>query len=125
MQDYHKLEVWKRATELVDLVFNATAKFPPYMDGKLAPQLRNASVSIVLNICEGCGRKGGADLLKHLQIAMGSAHEVEGALELSRNLGYLEVPTASRLLGHVEEFKKMLTGLMKSLGASWGPQTDA
>ena len=116
--------VWQRATELVDMIFIATTTFPRFEDGKLADQLRRAAVSIVLNICEGCGRKGGPDFLRYLQNSMGSASEVEGALESSRNRRFLDADQASRLLDHVIEIKKMLTGLMKSLGTSWGPPSS-
>ncbi|HTF57310.1 MAG TPA: four helix bundle protein [Planctomycetota bacterium] len=116
MQDYHKLVVWQRASELTKLVFTSTTEFPRFFDGNLAAQLRRSVVSIALNISEGCGRKGGADFLRFLQNAMGSATEVECSLELSRNLGYLDAPSSSKLLGHVVEVKRMLTGLMKSLG---------
>lgn len=120
MQDYHNLKAWQRAVELTDLVFTATATFPRFEDGKLADQLRRAAGSIVLNICEGCGRKGGADFLKYLQNSMGSASEVQGAVELSRNRRFLDAAQASQLLDRVIEIKKMLTGLMKSLGGRWG-----
>jgi four helix bundle protein len=120
MQDYHKLIVWQRASELTDRVFDATGRFPRFVDGNLAAQMRRAAVSITLNICEGCGRKGGADFLKHLQFSMGSAMEVEGAVELARKQEYLDGPKTSELLGRVIEVKKLLTGLMKSLGSHWG-----
>jgi len=122
MQDYHKLEVWKKASDLVDQVFPATQNFPPHgWDGNLAVQLRRSSVSVVLNIVEGCGRRGGPDFLKFLQTSMGSATEVEGAVELSRNRGYLDADKSAQLLSRVTEVKRMLTGLMKSLGGGWGP----
>ena len=116
MQDYHKLQVWHRASELIDLVFDATEQFPRFYDGRLKEQSRNAAVSIALNISEGCGKKGGADLLKYLRQAMGSACEVECAIELSRNRGFMDGPVSAKLLGDVIEVKKMLTGLLKSLG---------
>ena len=78
----------------MNLVFAATNQYPRFNDGNLGNQLRRAVVSIGLNICEGCGKKGGADFLKYLQNSMGSASEVEGALELSRNLGYLDAQRA-------------------------------
>jgi four helix bundle protein len=121
MQDYHKLKAWKKASDLVDLVFIATGGFPRFGDGKLADQLQRASCSIVMNICEGCGKKGGADFLKYLQNAMRSATEVEGGVELSRNRRFLDATQSALLLDRVIEVKKLLTGLMKSLGNTWGP----
>jgi four helix bundle protein len=110
MQDYHKLKVWQKAFELVDEVFRVTISYPRFIDGNLLSQIRRA------NIAEGCGKKGGADFLKSLRQAMGSAYEVECCIELSRNQGYLDGPVSANLLGRVIEIKKMLSGLMKSLG---------
>ena len=101
---------------LADHVFVATEHFPKFSDGRLKDQTRSAAVSIALNISEGCGRKGGPDFLKFLRQAMGSACEVECAIELSRSRGFLDVPVSMKLLKLVIEVKKMLSGLMKSLG---------
>ncbi len=116
MQDFHNLKVWHKSCDLVDEVFRVTTSFPRFIDGNLLSQIRRAVVSISINISEGCGKKGGADYLKYLRQAMGSACEVECCVELSRNLGFLDGPISSDLLGRVIEVKKMLTGLMKSLG---------
>jgi len=116
MQDFHNLVVWQRTVKLVDHVFDATQGFPRFSDGRLKDQSRNAAVSIALNISEGCGRKGGADFIKFLRQAMGSACELECAVELSRNRGFMEKPVSAKVLGLVIEVKKMLVGLMKSLG---------
>jgi len=116
MQDYHTLKVWHKTSDLVDEVFRVTTSYPRFIDGNLLSQVRRAVVSIAINISEGCGKKGGADFLKSLRQAMGSACEVECCVELSRNQGYLDGPVSAQLLDRVIEVKKMLVGLMKSLG---------
>jgi len=116
MQDYHNLVVWQKSFALVDRVFKATSKYPKFIDGNLLSQTRRAAVSIALNIAEGCGRKGGAHFLKSLKDAMGSACEVECCVELGRSQDYLDAPLSAGLLADVIEIKKMLVGLMKSLG---------
>ena len=120
VQDFRNLAVWQRAVDLAGLIFQATAKFPKGRDGNLSHQMRKAGVSIGLNIAEGCGRKGGAEFLRYLQIAMGSASEVEGGLVLSQKLRLLDKDTSDQLIERVSEVKRMLTGLMKSLGGRWG-----
>lgn len=46
-------------------------------------------LQIPANIAEGCGRKGEAELARFLQIAMGSASELEYHLLLARDLNLL------------------------------------
>jgi four helix bundle protein len=45
--------------------------------------MRRAAVSVGSNIAEGCGRHGDRALVAFLQIAMGSASELEFQTELS------------------------------------------
>ncbi len=79
--------------------------------------MRRASVSIPSNIAEGCGRSGATEFARFLQIAMGSASELEYQLLLSRDLGLLPDETHKTLAEAVIEIKRMLTGLIKKLKA--------
>jgi four helix bundle protein len=49
------------------------------LKGELRDQIERASLSVVLNLAEGSGRKG-KDRLHHFRIAMGSLKEVQGCL---------------------------------------------
>ena len=86
---YHKLLVWERARELVIQVYARTQEFPISEEFGLKNQLRRASVSVVLNIVEGYRRSTRKDYLHFLNIAEGSIHEIEAALELASDLGFL------------------------------------
>ncbi|HKD78686.1 MAG TPA: four helix bundle protein [Candidatus Angelobacter sp.] len=55
----------------------------------LVSQIRRCSSSIPANIAEGCGRLGNSELHRFLQIACGSANELEYHLLLAKDLGYL------------------------------------
>ena len=65
-------------------------------DTKLADQLRRAAQSVVLNIAEGRGNKGGNAELR-FATACGSAKEVRAALDVARDWGYIEPRLAARL----------------------------
>ena len=80
-----------------------------------------ASVSIGANIAEGAGKNSRPEFARFLQIALGSASELEYHLLLSRDLGYLAGEIHQPLCAQVVETKKMLTGFIQHLcGAKTG-----
>ena len=112
MQDFRKLAVWQRSHQLALDVYARTASFPKEELYGLTSQLRRASTSVPANIAEGCGRGGGADLARFLQIAMGSASELEYHLLLARDLKMLPAEHYAALQDGVVEVKRMLSGLI-------------
>jgi four helix bundle protein len=79
--------------------------------------MRRSSASIGTNIAEGCCRKGDIELGRFLQIAMGSASELEYQLLLARDLEIMKSLDFQRLSGEVIEVKKMLASLIHKLRA--------
>lgn len=89
MRDFRKYAVWNETRKLVSDVYIDIAKFPPEEQYGLTSQLRRACISVAANLAEGCGRDKEADLARFLDIAMGSAKEIECLLVLSNDLGFL------------------------------------
>jgi len=112
LQNFRKLKVWEKGHALTLAVYRATVKFPREELYGLTSQIRRASASIPANIAEGCGRGGKAELARYLQVAMGSASEVEYHLLLARDLGLLGVPQHNELESIVTEVKRMLTSFI-------------
>jgi len=81
----------------------------------LTSQMRRASASIGMNIAEGCCRKGDAEMARFLQIAMGSASELEYQFLLAHDLEYLHNPAYESLTEQVVEVKKVLSSLMQKV----------
>ena len=90
MQDFRDLKVWEKGRSLALAVYQTTAKFPREELYGLTSQMRRAAVSVPANIAEGCGRAGGPDFARHLQIAAGSASELECLAVLARDLSLLD-----------------------------------
>jgi four helix bundle protein len=84
----------------------------------LTSQLRRASASIAANIAEGCGRRSDPELKRFLQIARGSANEVEYFLLLAKDLGMLELNDFAFLEAKVLEIQRMLTAFVQQIEAS-------
>jgi four helix bundle protein len=83
----------------------------------LTSQMRRASASVGMNIAEGCCRKGNVELGRFLQIAMGSASELEYQLLLAHDLNYLQYPEYEKLAAQAVEIKRMLSSLMQKVKA--------
>jgi four helix bundle protein len=115
MRPHEKLDVWKRAVDLVVEVYRATEAFPKEEKFGLTSQVRRAAVSIPANIAEGAARASTKEFLNFLSIAQGSASEVATELLIAHRLGYLEDALYRRLLTRLDDISRMILGLSKHL----------
>ena len=112
MKDFRELKVWEKAHQLTLAVYQATAAFPKEELYGLTSQMRRSAASIPTNIAEGCGRGSDDDFRRFLQIAMGSASELEYHVLLAHDLGYLVTADYEHLSAAVAKVKRMLAALI-------------
>ena len=117
MQSFRNLKVWEKAHVLTLGVYKSSTSFPREETYGLASQMRRSSASIGANIAEGCCRKGDCEMGRFLQIALGSASELEYHLLLARDLNFLKAPDYERLADDTTEVKRMLASLIQKLRA--------
>jgi len=117
MKDFRQLKVWEKSHLLALAIYKITKEFPKEELYGLTSQIRRASMSIPTNIAEGCGRNTDADFARFLQMSMGSASETEYQLILARDLEFLAKDSYEKLHTDVEEVKRMLASLLKTLRA--------
>jgi len=117
LKNFRDLKVWEKAHRLTLAVYQATRKFPREELYGLTSQTRRSSASIAANIAEGCGKSGDAELARFLQIAMGSASELEYHLLLAHDLKLLDAVEFKRLTDDTTEVKRMLTAFLQKLKA--------
>ena len=115
MRDFKTLKVWERAHHLTLAVYQATATFPKDEQYGLTSQLRRSAASVPANIAEGCGRDGETELARFLQIAMGSASELEYHLLLAYDLKLLTDSDEKALATDVVAVKRMLATFIRTL----------
>ncbi len=115
IRPHEKLIIWQRSYEFCLHVYTITKEFPKHELFSLTNQIRRASYSLPMNIAEGCGRGSEAELARFMQIAMGSASELEYQFILSRDLSYIDSTKYFELNSAVVEVKKMLSRFIKSL----------
>ncbi|HZP02361.1 MAG TPA: four helix bundle protein [Terriglobia bacterium] len=117
MRAFRDLKVWQKGHELTLSISKATKAFPKDETYGLTSQLRRAASSIPANIAEGCPRGTGSEFRHFLQIAMGSASELEYHILLAHELGYLASSQHKLLADGVTEVKRMLTSFIQRLRA--------
>ena len=115
MKGFKELKLWHKAHELTQAIYEIMRTFPREELYGLTGQLRRSACSIAANIAEGCGRRSDGEIARFLQIARGSASELEYHLLLARDLHILPSNDYERLSGGVVEVKRMLASLIRSL----------
>ena len=108
MRDFHKLGIWQRSHQLTLDVYKMSKSFPKDELFGLSSQIRRAASSIPTNIAEGCGRASNKDYAHFLQIAIGSASEVEYELLLAHDLEYINDEAFNKLTSETIAIRKMI-----------------
>ena len=115
MRDFHQYKVWSRGHQFALSIYKETKSFPKEELFGLTSQIRRASMSIPFNIAEGCGRRSDAEFAYYLNIAAGSASEVEEELLLAFDLEFMDKESYIQLDKEVKEIKAMLGALIDTL----------
>jgi four helix bundle protein len=118
MQDFRNLNVWRKSHSLTLDVYRMSRTLPKDEQYNLVSQIRRACVSIEANIAEGCGRGSDADFARFLQMAMGSATELECHLLISVDLDLMNKVQHQELEQRTRELKRMLSALLSRLRAA-------
>lgn len=117
MKDFRELVVWQRSHALTLELYRASKSFPKDELFGLTSQIRRSASSIPANIAEGCGRDGDAELKRFLNIALGSACEVDYFILLATELKYLDASHAAALAAEALEIRRMLGTFIQKLKA--------
>ena len=115
MKDFKNIEIWKRSHKLTLEIYKATQCFPKEEIYGLTSQIRRAVSSIPINIAEGCGRRTNAELANFLNIASGSASEVEYEILLAKEIGYISNEQYESWTREIGELRSMLAAYMRKL----------
>jgi len=118
MEDFKDLRVWEKAHHLTLNVCQITRYFPKEEMYGLTSQIRHAAASVGANIAEGCGRRSDGEMRRFLQIARGSANELEYHLLLAKDLQFLQEADFADLEARVLEVQRMLAGFAARVGST-------
>ena len=112
--DAEKLDAYRIALEFQAM---AGPLVPKRGCSELRDQLERASISIVLNIAEGCGRTSPADKARFYAMARGSATESAAVLDLLWARGLVDARLRGQARSLLVRIVQMLTRLQVRMTA--------
>lgn len=115
MSDFRKLLIWQKSMSLVTKIYYSTNNFPKEEIFGLTSQIRRSSISIPSNIAKGSGRESDKDLLRFLNISVGSLFEMQTQLEIAKNISYLKEDDFNNLYEDSREVERMLVSIIKKI----------
>lgn len=108
MHNFKNLKIWQKSRELVKEAFLLTIDFPAEEKFGLISQILRSAYSIPSNIAEGSGRNSNREFSRFLDIALGSAFELETQLILASDIHYLFEEKLQFLQDLLQEIQKMI-----------------
>lgn len=117
-RNFREYPVWNESVDYATYVYEVTSQMPWFEKKGLCDQLQRAAVSISSNIAEGAARSTDADFAHFLDIALGSAFEVETQLKISMNVGYLDKEHYQEMITKLSSIERQLNALISSIRKS-------
>ena len=111
---FEKLEVWKRAIELAESIYQITSTFPKHETFGISSQMQRAAVSVSSNIAEGSVRFSSKEQIRFYEMAFGSLMEVLSQMILVRKIGYVSEKDYNIIRPSTDDISRMLNALRKS-----------
>ena len=118
MQNYRQLTVWQKSDVLAIRIHILLEAIPRNRRAAIVGQMQRAALSIPANIVEGSSRSGDRDFAKFIQIAIGSASELEYHLHFAQAISLISQKECEERQRDVVEVRRMLIALLKRLRAA-------
>jgi four helix bundle protein len=113
--DFRKLRVWEEALRIAIDAERVTERMHGTRSASIRDQLLRAAISVPTNIVEGSAHSSPREFARYLTYAIASATELEGHVQLARDLHLMTEQDFTSLLAGIISVRKMLHGLLKKL----------
>ena len=114
-RNFREYPVWKESVSFASLVYEVAGNLPWFEKKGLSDQLQRAVVSISSNIAEGSARASNVEFARFLDMALGSAFEVETQLIICRDIKYITEEQYNLLHSRLDSVERQLNGFIKLL----------
>ena len=115
MRDFRKYEIWQKTVDIADKVYTFCDGLPKYELYALGDQLRRAVVSIASNIAEGASRTSAIEFAHFLEIAIGSAFEVETQLQIAKRCKYITDEVFNEIVSELQLEERQISTFISKL----------
>lgn len=112
---FEDLEIWKRAIEIAEKLFDIADRLENRKLFRFADQLRGAGLSMSNNIAEGSGSSSKKEFSQFLNIARRSTFENANILFVLHKRKYIEEERRNELLDELDSLCRMISGFQKAL----------
>ena len=114
-RQFEEIQAWQKAREITKKIYSMSNKGEFAKDFSLRDQMKRASVSIMANIAEGHGRRTTKEFANFLNIARGSAVEVQSHLYVALDLNYINENEFNEAYELLNEISRMTLSLAQYL----------
>ena len=118
MKNYKELNVWNKGIEIVKATYQLSKQIPSEEKYGLISQMTRSAVSIPANIAEGSSRSSDKDYARFLQIALGSAFELQTYFVILKEMRIGKKEDMASLENLIEAEIKMIHGFLRKLANS-------
>lgn len=125
MRDFRKYTIWHDAVKVANQIYSLTATFPASELYGLSNQLQRAAVSISSNIAEGASRTSPVEYAHFLEIAIGSAFEVETQLTISLQRHYIQTEEYNEMISLLQSIERRINTFITKLRANSQGQSQS
>ena len=110
--NHQKLDVYQFSKNFVLECYRLTKVLPAHEKFGMISQIRRAALSVHLNIAEGASRKSEVERKRYYEISRGSIIEIDAALDIAKELDYLNDYDVTKLGETMIRCFKILSGLI-------------
>jgi len=112
--NHQKLDIYQTSKIFVYQCYKLTKLLPVEEKFGMISQIRRAALSVHLNIAEGSSRRSEAERKRYYEISRGSVIEIDAALDIAKELLYLENININLLGKQMIQCFKILSGLIET-----------
>ena len=110
--NHQKFDIYNFSKTFVLESYKLTKILPVDEKFGMISQIRRAALSVHLNIAEGSSRKSEVERKRYFEISRGSIIEIDAAIDIANELGYLNNYELNKLGDSMVKCFKLLCGLI-------------
>jgi four helix bundle protein len=115
MRDFKRLLIWSKGMDIAQMSYKIVNSWPGFEKYTLGNQIIRAAISIPSNIAEGNSRVSEKDKKRFIEIALGSAFELETQVIISQNLNISDKNSLEQLVLQIREEQKLISSFIRLL----------